>query len=157
MLSAETASAIARYEPATLSTDVARFARTVVERAKPQNPERAKALLFAAGRLGAFARSVGLELDPEVVLCPSLIERFILTSAPALSPATARTLRSNLRALAKALAVHQPPAPVALSRQRAKAPYSPAELAAYLALADAQPTGFTNTSTCQDWFLRVGK
>ena len=33
-----------------------------------------------------------------------------------------------------------PPAPVPLSRERAKAPYAPAEIAAYLALADAQPT-----------------
>ena len=33
-----------------------------------------------------------------------------------------------------------PPAPVSLSRERAKAPYSSAEIAAYLALAEAQPT-----------------
>ena len=32
------------------------------------------------------------------------------------------------------------PAPMALSRERAKAPYSAAEIASYLALVDAQPT-----------------
>ncbi len=35
---------------------------------------------------------------------------------------------------------HQSPAPLALSRERAKAPYSEAQIAAYVALADAQPT-----------------
>jgi integrase len=97
-------------------------------------------LLFAAGKLATFATCVGLELDPAVVLCPSLIERFIVTEAAALGPATRRTLRSNLRFLARGVAVNQPPAPVPLSRERAKAPYSPAQIAAYLALADAQPT-----------------
>jgi hypothetical protein len=36
--------------------------------------------------------------------------------------------------------VNAPPAPVPLSRERAKAPYAPSEICAYLALADAQPT-----------------
>jgi integrase len=134
------ARAIARYAPTSLSGEVATFARVVVAGAQPGDPARAKALLFAAGKLGTFATSRGLELLPEVVLGPSVIERFILTEAAALGPATRRTLRSNLRFLARNAVAHQPPAPVALSRERAKAPYSAAELAAYLALADAQPT-----------------
>ncbi len=53
---------------------------------------------------------------------------------------TRRTLRTNLRALARALEPYPEPAPVPLVRERAKAPYSQAEVAAYLALADTQPT-----------------
>ncbi len=132
--------AIARYSPESTNPEVAAFARALVERAGPKSVGRAKALLFAAARLGSFAASVGLELRSEVVLCDSVIERFIIVRTPHLSPAMRRTLRSNLRALASALGEHHSPAPVPLPRERAKAPYSPAEIEAYLALAKAQPT-----------------
>lgn len=134
------AAAIARYAPRSLTGEVAAFARHAVTMAEPRSAARAKALLFAAGKLGTFATSVGLELCPEVVLTPSLIERFIVTEAAALGPATRRTLRSNLRFLSAACITNAPRAPVPLSRERAKAPYGSAEICAYLALADAQPT-----------------
>ncbi len=123
-----------------LSSEVAAFARVVVAQADPQSPVRAKALLFAGGKLGTFGVSVGLELIPEVVLRPSVIERFIVLDGAALGPATRRTLRSNLRALSRAVLENQPPAPMPLSRERSKAPYSPAQIEAYFSLADAQPT-----------------
>jgi integrase len=119
---------------------VASFTRCVVAQARPANPARAKALLFAAGKLGSFATSVGLELAPDVVLCPSVIERFIVTEGANLGPATRRTLRSNLRFLSTACMPHAAPAPISLSRERAKAPYKDSEIAAYVALAEAQPT-----------------
>jgi integrase len=134
------ARAIARYAPRAASAEVAAFARAVVAAAEPTSPARAKALLFAAGKLGAFATSRGLELRAEVVLSPSVIEHFIVTEGTTLGPATRRTLRSNLRALARAVLAHQGPGAVPLSRERAKAPYSEAQIEAYLALADAQPT-----------------
>ena len=137
---AGSARAIARYAPVSLSTDVAGFARAVVGAAQPKNPARAKALLFAAAKIGTFAASVGLELAPAVVLSPANIERYIALEAGALSAPTARTVRTNLRAIAKAVLVDQAPAPVALSRERSKAPYAPAQIDGYLALADAQPT-----------------
>jgi integrase len=140
VISADVAPVIARWRPASVRLEVADFAQRVVTRAEPKSPARAKALLFAAGKLGTFAIAVGLELVPETVLSPSLIERFIVTEAAALGPATRRTLRSNLRFLSAACSTNAPPAPVPLSRERAKAPYSPAQIDAYLALADAQPT-----------------
>jgi integrase len=137
---ADVAAAIARYAPCSLAAEVATFARDAVTKAAPSGPARAKALLFAAGKLGTFATSVGLELRPEVVLCAAVIERFIVTQGTAHGPATRRTLRSNLRFLSAACITNAPPAPVPLSRERAKAPYGSAEVEAYLALADAQPT-----------------
>jgi integrase len=131
---------IARWQPASLRAEVAVFAKTVVTEAAPTSAVRAKALLFAAGKLGTFATSVGVELAPELALSPSLVERFIVTEAARFGPATRRTLRSNLRFLSAACLTNTPPAPVALSRERAKAPYVRAEIAAYLALAEAQPT-----------------
>jgi integrase len=132
--------AVAAYAPTSLSAEPARFARTVVARAAPGTPARAKALLFAAGRLAAFGESVGLGVSAAVLLHPSVIERFIVAGCGAVSPATRRTLRTNLRALARAHEAHPQPAPVPLSRERAKAPYSDSEIAGYVALAAAQST-----------------
>ena len=67
-----------------------------------------------------------------------MIERFVL-SDDTLRPATTRTLRTNLRALARDV-VSGPPSPVVLARKRAKQPYSEAELAGYFALARVQST-----------------
>jgi hypothetical protein len=139
-LSTEVGPVIERWCPPSFSEDVVAFAKAAVAAAEPKSPARAKALLFAAGKLGTFATSVGLELRDEVVLSSALIERFIVTKGAVLGVATRRTLRSNLRSLARAVAVGGSPAPVPLSRERAKAPYTPAEICAYLALADAQPT-----------------
>jgi hypothetical protein len=72
------------------------------------------------------------------LLHPSTIERFVSSLGAETAPTTRRTLRSNLRFLATAELGG--PRPLALSRERSKLPYSEAEIASYLALADAQPT-----------------
>jgi hypothetical protein len=60
--------------------------------------------------------------------------------APGLTGVSRRTLRTSLRFLARAVVPQLCPADLPLPRERAKAPYSPAEIGGYLALADAQPT-----------------
>jgi integrase len=112
----------------------------VVERAAPSTPGRAKALLFAAGRLAAFAEGVGLELSPGVLLSDATVERFVLVGCEGLSPASVRTVRTNLRALARSIERYPLPVPVALERERAKPPYSEAEIEGYLRLAAALST-----------------
>lgn len=134
------AAAIAAYAPASLPPAVAAFARAVARRAAPQTRERAKALLFAAGRLAAFGESVGLEPCAEALFREATIERFILTGCATVSAATRRTLRSNLRALARAHQDAPRPEPAPLPRERAKPPYGEAEIEGYLRLAAAQPT-----------------
>ncbi len=130
---------IARWRPASVSGEAACFARAVTERAGPGTRARANALLWAAARLAAFAVPLGLDPVPEVLLHPSLIERFA-ASAPGLSGSARRTLRTNLRFLARTVVPGLAPADASLPRERAKAPYSPAEIAGFLALAGAQPT-----------------
>ena len=130
--------AISGFCPRGVDEQAADFARTVVGSCSPPSVGRARALLFAASRLGAFCASVGLELDPEICLSSSIIERFVASCG--FGEATRRTCRSNLRFLARRAVAHPAPAPMGLPRERAKAPYSPAEIASYLALADAQPT-----------------
>ncbi len=118
---------------------MALFALQAVGRCGPLAASRRKNLLWCCAQLGAFAQSVGFPLQAEVLFSEAVIERFVGLGCRSSSPGTRRTLRSNLRFVAR----HQaPPRPRAASlpRQRSKAPYSAAEIASYLALADAQPT-----------------
>ena len=131
--------AIERFSPRAVDEEAAHFARQLVALARPTSVNRAKAHLFAASRLGAFGESVGLALTPDVLVRSSVIERFCSPGVSTMSAATRRTLRSNLRAIARCVAPSGPNAP-RLSRERAKSPYTRGEIAAYLALADAQPT-----------------
>jgi hypothetical protein len=131
---------IGAYRPCLVSEAAGAFARQVVAMAAPERPARARALLFAASRLAAFGESVGLELRAEVLLHPAVIERFIAEGERIFSPPTRRTLRTNLRSLARALERHPQPAATVLGRERAKPPYSDTQIAAYLACARAQST-----------------
>ena len=67
-----------------------------------------------------------------------MIERFT-AHAPGLTGVTRRTLRTNLRFVAGKVVPQLHPADAPLPRERAKAPYSPAQVDGYLALAGAQP------------------
>ena len=136
---AEVAAYIGRWEPLTVSPRAAAFARDVIAAVCPGERERAKNLLWAAGRLADYAASLGLDLAPEVVFHPSVIERFA-RCAPGLSAVARRTLRTNQRFIARRVAPQLYPADVPLPRERSKVPYSPAQISGFLALADAQPT-----------------
>ncbi len=131
---------IAAYSPVSVGPEAAVFARAVVAKVHPESRERAKALLHASSRLASFGCSVGLVLDPDVLFEDSVIERFVICSTTRLSASSRRTLRSNLRYLARRVPSVVPPGPVLLPRSRAKAPYSAAQMDAYLALARAQST-----------------
>ena len=139
MGTAETAAYIGRWRPSSVSPRAAAFARDVIEKTAPEGQERAKNLLWAAGKLADYAIPLGLDAVPEVLLHPSVAERFT-RCAPGLSGVARRTLRTNLRFTGRRVVPHLYPADLPLPREHAKEPYSPAEIAGYLALADAQPT-----------------
>ena len=130
---------IGRWAPSSVSPQAAAFARDVITRAGPEGRERAKNLLWAAGKLADYAASLGLDPVPGVVLHPSVAERFT-RCAPGLSRVARRTLRTNLRFIGRRVVPQLYPADLPLPRERAKQPYGPAEISGYLALADAQPT-----------------
>jgi integrase len=138
MTSADVAAYVGRWRPSSVSAEAAAFARDVITTVRPGGQERAKNLLWAAGKLADYALGLGLDLVPEVVLHPSVAERFT-RCAPGLSPVARRTLRTNLRFIGRRAVPHLYPADLPLPRERAKAPYGPAQIAGYLALADAQP------------------
>ncbi len=129
---------IAHYRPRNIGPAPAAFAREVVAAVAPARVARAKALLYAAGRAGAFGASMGLELEAGLIFSTPVIERFIISLDGSVSGPTRRTLASNLRALSHLWG--GTPRPASLSREAAKAPYSPAQISAYLALAESQPT-----------------
>jgi integrase len=138
-MDAGTAAYIRRWRPSSVSPQAAAFARDVIAAARPGGQERAKNLLWAAGKLADFGLGLGLDAAPEVMLHPSVAERFT-RCAPGLSPVARRTLRTNLRFIGRRVVPQLYPADLPLPRERAKQPYSPAQIAGYLALADAQPT-----------------
>ena len=138
-MDAGTAAYIRRWRPSSVSPQAAAFARDVIAAARPGGQERAKNLLWAAGKLADFGLGLGLDAAPEVMLHPSVTERFT-RCAPGLSPVARRTLRTNLRFIGRRVVPQLYPADLPLPRERAKQPYSPAQIAGYLALADAQPT-----------------
>jgi integrase len=136
---AEVAAYIARWRPWSVSPQAAVFAREVITRAAPDGRERAKNLLWATAKLADWALPLGLEAVPEVLLHPSAVERFT-RCAPGLSGVARRTLRTNLRFTGRRVVPQLYPADAPLPRERAKQPYSPADITGFLALADAQPT-----------------
>jgi integrase len=139
MPDADVAAYIVRWRPSSVSAPAAAFAREVIAKTGPQGQERAKNLLWAAGKLADYALALGLDLVPEVVLHPSVIDRFA-RCAPGLSGVARRTLRTNQRFIARRVVPQLCPADAPLPRERAKAPYTAAEIGGFLALADAQPT-----------------
>jgi integrase len=130
---------IGRWQPSSVPPEAAAFARDVIGQVAPGGRERAKNLLWAAGKLAGYAIGLGLDPVPEVLLHPSVAERFT-RCAPGLSGVARRTLRTNLRFIGRRVVPQLYPADVPLPRERAKAPYCPAEISGFLALADAQPT-----------------
>src|SRR5690349_3145789 len=139
MTSADVAAYIGRWQPSSVSAQAAAFARDVITTVRPGGQERAKNLLQSAGKLADYALGLGLEAVPDVVLHPSVAERFT-RCAPGLPPVARRTLRTNLRFIGRRVAPQLYPADAPLPRERAKQPYGPAQIDGYLALADAQPT-----------------
>jgi integrase len=138
-VNAEVAAYIGRWEPLSVSPRAAAFARDVIAATAPQGRERAKNLLWAAGKLADWAVPLGLEAVPGVLLHPSTAERFT-RCAPGLSGAARRTLRTNLRFIGRRVVPHLYPGDAPLPRDQAKQPYSPGEIGGFLALAGAQPT-----------------
>jgi len=129
---------VAQWRPSSVSAEAAASARDVTAKTGPAGRERAKNLLWAAGKLADHAIGLGLEPVPEVLLHPPAAGRFT-RCAPGLSGAARRTLRTSLRFIGRRVVPQLYPQDLPLPRERAKAPCSPAEIDGFLALADAQP------------------
>ena len=92
---------IARWRPSSVPPQAAAFARGVIGQAAPEGKERAKNLLWAAGKLADFGTGLGLDAVPEVLLHPSVAERF--------TPVRAGAVARGAADAAHEPAVHRPP------------------------------------------------
>lgn len=76
-----------------------------------------------------------------MLLTPSFVERFVTEALAGRSATRLRSVRTNLRFVARRVVPrHWPPDPLALPRNRSKLPYSDAEMAGFCRLCDTQPT-----------------
>lgn len=131
---------VAAYTPRGIEDAAAGFARDVVGAVGPAGPARARSLLWVCSRLGQWGIGVGLSPSADVLLGPSVIERFCAVGLGDASAGARRTARTDLRFVARALGLSPLPEPARLGRSAAKAPYSPAEVASLFALTRHQST-----------------
>ncbi|MGH7746261.1 MAG: hypothetical protein ACREQ5_16105, partial [Candidatus Dormibacteria bacterium] len=91
--------------------------------------------------LGRWGVSVGLEPRAEVLLHPATVERYLACGLGRSSSPARRTVRTNLRFVARRVVPGLwPPDPDPCRRDPPRAPYSLAEIEGFLALARTQPT-----------------
>jgi hypothetical protein len=135
------ADVIARYRPVGVSAEALLFAQGAVSMARPPSVPRARALLFACSRLAAWGEMVALDLAPEVMLHPSVLERFYAGGIGSESATLRRTARANLRVVARAhRGVARHPDPALIRRDTPKPPYGQDDIDGYFALAAHQST-----------------
>jgi hypothetical protein len=132
---------VSSWRPLLVGDEEAAFARRVVLACAPASASRARSLLWATSRLASFGVGIGLQASEEALLRTNVIERFVMVGLAGATSSRRRTVRSNLRFVARKVApVRFPPEAVPVSRLSSARPYSPSEIVAYLGLAAAQPT-----------------
>ena len=87
---------IARWRPSSVSPEAAAFARDVITTAGPRRAGAGEEPAVGGGQARRLRIGLGLDAVPEVLLHPSVTERFT-RCAPGLSGVARRTLRTNLR------------------------------------------------------------
>ncbi|MGH9092273.1 MAG: hypothetical protein ACRDZR_12995 [Acidimicrobiales bacterium] len=138
--SPETVAVIAAWSP-DRSDAAATFARQVVTIAAPTGAARARTLLWTCSRLAAWGETKGIAAELAALLHPSVIERYTTTGMSELTAGTVRTMRANLRYVARRAApALQPPVPRECRRDPVRRPYTDAQVAAYFELVRHQAT-----------------
>lgn len=138
--------AIALYAPKkippTIWTAIAPFVRGCVTAAQPTSPWAAADRMSTVARFCAWALEEHLPLEREVLFTPDAIERYALVGMDPLLPSTRRTHRSQLSSIGRAITRRAPwpPATTPLPRNRLANPYTPDQVARYLAAAGNQAT-----------------
>jgi hypothetical protein len=115
---------IVGWRPSSVSPPAAAFARAVITETGPAGQERAKNLLRAAGKLADYGIGLRLHAVQEVLLHPSVTERFT-RCAPGLPGVARRTLSTNLRFIGRRVVPQLYPADLPLPRERARQPLQP--------------------------------
>lgn len=132
---------VLRYRPRGVTRDVWEQVRPhvldVAGKAGPRNRDTAADLLTNTTGLWGWAAARQLPLDPEKVLTPDWVARYVEENYEG---ASATTLRSRLERVGRAATRRAPwpGRPTVIPRTPPAGPYSAAEIAAYRKAADAQ-------------------
>ena len=122
---------IARWRPSSVSAEGAAFARDVVAKSAPEGRDRAKSLLWAAGKLADYGIGLGLEAVPVLAryqdrllaAAASAGAGLICVGGRAVHPVRAGPVACRAADAADEPAVHRPPRrPAAVSGGPAAAP-----------------------------------
>jgi len=138
--------AIAKFSPPRVPPDVwARIESTVrnsVETAAPASVYSAHTLLSITTQIAVWADTLGQPIDPDVLLHPEVIDRFISEGCPHLKPGTKLNYRKHLHDVGKAVLGPSvfPPRPLPLYHPDPLQPYSTPEITALLAWCRGLPT-----------------
>jgi hypothetical protein len=135
---------LADYVPKKIDRDtwaiVGPFVRPLVANSRPGTLQNAARTIRVLAAISCWCLLEGIPLDPERVLDPGVVERFV---AFGLKPSASRaTYRSELRRLGPLLTTTAPwePRPAAVATRKVATPYSTSELAQLKRAATAQAT-----------------
>ena len=137
----EIVATVSSWRPLIVGDEEAAFARRVVLACAPASASRARSLLWATSRLASFGVGIGLQASEEALLRTNVIERFVMVGLAGATSSRRRTVRSNLRFVARHVNASQfPPEMVPVGRLSSARPYRRGEIAAFFCLAATQPT-----------------
>jgi integrase len=139
---------ISRFSPADVPEEVWVLVkdpvRECVEAVGPINDKRAQAFMNAVAQLFVWAHTLGQPLEPEVLLHPYAIDRFVFGGLAGLKEGTKSNYRALLRQMGRAVlgqALYPGPSLV-VSRPDPRKPYSSEEVADLASWARGLPTTF---------------
>ena len=108
------------------------FVTAVVRRSAPPSMASAERSLRITFRLAVWGQARHLQLEPEILFTPDVVEEFIETGLRDTTDRYRQTLRSELRRIGPMVTKLAPwePRPSAIVRRPMSAPYTPAEISA---------------------------
>ena len=136
-MNTEVAGDITAWLPSSAPAVAAAFARQVVARAAPAGRDRARTRPWAAGKLAGVRHRAGPGPGPGGAAAPVGDRAVHHLRAGLVRACAARCARTCGSSPGSSRQLN--PADAPLPRERAKVPYTAAEIGGYLALADAQP------------------
>ena len=139
-MNAEVAAYIGRWRPSSVSPQAAAFARDVITAAGAGGAGAGEEPAVGGGQARRLRASGWAWSRCRRCCCTRRWPSGSPGARRACRAVARRTLRTNLRFIGRRVVPQLYPADLPLPRERAKQPYSPAEIGGYLALADAQPT-----------------
>ena len=137
---------IERFTPSRVPPDLWSHAQPLaqewVTRSAPNDPQRARARMSIVAQLLVWADGLGESWEPEDLLHPETLDRFVVQGCCHLSQGTQAGYRTQLRAVGKAVlgpALFPPPT-LRMPRRNAQPPYSSHQVSALLSWARGLPS-----------------